>query len=132
MYDAAGVLSFECEARNDTVGTVQHGRDFYGHFGACPVGEYTLGTARDNAAHAPEELVAEGPFFVEIKDVNGLWVANHRSDIGVHGGGSGLPDPGKPLQGWVVTLGCWRLQNVDLRRFVAATAAGDRVTVVHG
>ena len=132
VFDAGGALRLECEARNDTVETEKHGPKFYGHFGACPVGEYSLGRARDNAAEKPGELVAEGPYYVPLVDVNGLWLANDRSDIGVHGGGTELPAPDAPEQGWAVTLGCWRLQNADLRRFVALTASGDRVTVVHG
>jgi core protein len=31
----------------------------------------------------------------------------------IHGGGSGLPDPYAPHQGWVPTLGCLRMQNAD-------------------
>ena len=31
----------------------------------------------------------------------------------IHGGGSGLPDPFAPRQGWTPTLGCLRMQNID-------------------
>lgn len=34
--------------------------------------------------------------------------------IGWHGGGTGLPDPLAPRQGWAHTLGCLRSQNIDL------------------
>ena len=33
----------------------------------------------------------------------------------LHGGGTGLPDPEAPRQGWMPTLGCTRLQNEDIR-----------------
>jgi hypothetical protein len=32
----------------------------------------------------------------------------------IHGGGSGLPDPMAPRQGWVPTYGCARGQNEDV------------------
>lgn len=31
----------------------------------------------------------------------------------IHGGGSSLPDPFAPRQGWTPTLGCLRVQNED-------------------
>lgn len=31
----------------------------------------------------------------------------------IHGGGSGLPDPFAPYQGWLGTYGCLRMQNAD-------------------
>ncbi|EMI5621421.1 lytic transglycosylase, partial [Acinetobacter baumannii] len=32
----------------------------------------------------------------------------------VHGGGSGLSDPYAEKQGWRVTMGCTRAQNIDV------------------
>ena len=132
VFDAAnGAELFNCEARNDTTGTQLYGFDYYGHFGGCPLGDYELGPADDN--HGPDrcdELDSEGPYFIELNDVNGLWIANDRGDIGIHGGGSGLQHPLADRQGWVVTHGCWRLQNMDLLTFVGLTHSGDRVTVL--
>jgi RHS repeat-associated protein len=34
----------------------------------------------------------------------------------LHGGGTGLPDPLAPRQGWKPTLGCTRLQNQDIEK----------------
>jgi hypothetical protein len=39
---------------------------------------------------------------------------NGRSGIGLHGGGSSLPDPYTPYQKLVPTLGCLRMHNYDL------------------
>lgn len=36
----------------------------------------------------------------------------------LHGGGTGLPDPGAPRQGWMPTYGCTRLQNEDIQDLV--------------
>ena len=36
----------------------------------------------------------------------------------LHGGGTGLPDPLAPYQGWMPTHGCTRLQNKDIQELV--------------
>jgi RHS repeat-associated protein len=36
----------------------------------------------------------------------------------LHGGGTGLPDPLAPRQGWKPTLGCTRMQNEDIQNLV--------------
>lgn len=48
--------------------------------------------------------VPYGPFYIRTGD--------HRSRD-IHGGGSGLTNPYADRQGWVPTLGCARMQNVD-------------------
>ena len=47
---------------------------------------------------------AYGTFYIETHD-------GRERDI--HGGGSGVPDPFAPRQGWTPTLGCLRMQNED-------------------
>jgi hypothetical protein len=109
LFSARHELVFECEARNRTVANGQ-----LGHNGNCPPGSYMLGNP------SPRGTVPFGDWFVPILDYD----ANHtlrehrRSGIGIHGGGSGLPFPFHAFQGWQVTRGCWRLQNMDLARLV--------------
>ncbi|RYD93226.1 MAG: hypothetical protein EOP50_11445, partial [Sphingobacteriales bacterium] len=52
--------------------------------------------------------IAYGPNSVlTTNDPRGRWL---------HGGGTGLPNPLAPQQGWKPTLGCTRLQNQDIRQ----------------
>jgi len=115
-------LVWSCVARNDTVASG------FGHYGACPPGDYQLG--------APQPLsppeVPYGFFYTPLLDVNGLWAAWGRAGIGVHGGGSGLPDPFADQQGWMMTEGCIRLQNDDNAHFIRICAAGDLFSVFQG
>jgi len=53
---------------------------------------------------------AYGPNDVlKTDDPRGRWI---------HGGGTGLPDPQAPRQGWKPTLGCTRMQNEDIQELV--------------
>jgi hypothetical protein len=95
---------FEWEMRNDTV------RRWFLHWGWCPRGDYLLGAP--SSVHG----AAYGYWFVPLFDVapNGPMHKGGRSGIGIHGGGSGLPNPYADRQGWVPTHGCLRVQNGDL------------------
>jgi hypothetical protein len=105
VWNAAHHSVFTCEARNRTTRDGQ-----YGHYGNCPPGEFELGPPVRKGTDP------FGPWFVPILDYNGHHaMRDHgRSGIGLHGGGSHLPHPMASHQGWVVTHGCWRLQNEDL------------------
>lgn len=120
-----GQIFFECEARNDTIRPGS-----YGHFGHCPPGWFAVGAAR------ARNTVKLGPYFLPLSDVRGETVEMkrfRREAIGIHGGGTGLPAPLAPRQGWKPTLGCIRLQNQDLRSLVSlvawARARGGRVWI---
>lgn len=58
---------------------------------------------------------AYGCFFTPLEDLtpDGPFAQHGRSGIGIHGGGSDLPDPFAMSQGWEWTYGCIRLQNID-------------------
>lgn len=120
-FDAAQKLVWSAEMRNSTVADGQ-----YGHWGNIPPGEYLIGTPQ--ARHT----APFGRYFTPIGDYHGHHgMADHgRVGIGIHGGGSGLPDPLAPHQGWVPTEGCGRLANADNEAFVAfvrkAQAEGGR------
>jgi hypothetical protein len=112
--------------RNDAV------RRWFGRWGWCPRGQYIAGAPSDLAS------VAFGMHFTPLYDVraDGPMAKEHRSGIGIHGGGSGLANPLADRQGWKPTHGCLRVQNIDnemLVRYIRrAQAAGNRVFVTVG
>lgn len=115
-----GSLAWSAPCRNNTV------EPGFGHWGACPPGEYVL--ERPQALAPPE--VPFGAWFIALDDPHGIWFAHDdRAGIGIHGGGSGLPDPFAPQQGWQITEGCFRLQNADLAALVGILEGGERFTV---
>jgi hypothetical protein len=118
-YAVDGTLAWEAPCHNETV------NPGFGHYGECPPGDYHL--AFPEIIDPPE--VPYGSWFIPLVDVDGLWIKDARSGIGVHGGGSGLPSPFAAKQGWQITEGCFRLQNEDLTHFVALVHGGETFTV---
>lgn len=96
---------------------VTQGQDVYGHHCKCPPGDYGLG--RPQKLDPPER--AYGFYFTPLTDTSGAMAAHGRDGIGVHGGGSDLPNPFADRQGWEYTYGCVRLQNEDNEQFVATS-----------
>ncbi len=97
----AEVLRVECRNR-------AAGGEGFGHNQRCPRGTFTLG--------APV-ATRDRPFGFWFLPLEGEEVFG-RGGIGIHGGGSGLPDWTAPRQGWMVTHGCLRVQNEDLDQVV--------------
>ena len=69
---------------------------------SLPNGDYSCwaedySTACNNGA-------SYGTFYIHTGDSRGR---------DIHGGGSSLPDPYAPYQGWLCTYGCLRMQNAD-------------------
>jgi hypothetical protein len=102
--NAQGSRVLSCAARNRTTG----GPGF-GHNGRCPLGEFLLGSP------VAMNKVPFGHWFTPILDYQNNHAMRNfgREGIGIHGGGSGLPNPFAPQQGWMVTHGCIRVQNAD-------------------
>lgn len=115
-FDSAHKLRYTLECRNDTV------NEGYGHNGKCPPGQYILGEP------VFVNSISFGEWFIPLHDPEGNWIPEGRGEIGIHGGGSGLADPFAPRQGWVITLGCLRMQNEDL----AKVADSVNYTYEHG
>lgn len=107
LFSREGQLVWAAEMRNRCV------HDDYGRWGRCPPGDYPLGVPH------PHDDPAFGKWFIPVEGVVG------RVGIGIHGGGSGLPDPFAAEQGWVITHGCFRLQNMDLDELVAVLVDTD-------
>jgi hypothetical protein len=109
VFNDMGRELFECECRNSTVNN-----GTYGHFGNCPPGEFVLGHP------VFKNTVPFGPWFISVNDYDGHTSMQHwgRAGIGIHGGGSGLADPFADHQGWTITEGCLRCQNIDLKHLV--------------
>lgn len=98
----------EIEMRNRTVNAGE------GHWGHLPGGSYLVGAPSD--CH----VVSLGWHFSPLFDLDphGPMHEHGRTAIGMHGGGTGLPDPFAAEQGWVDTEGCLRVQNRDNRELV--------------
>jgi hypothetical protein len=98
--------------------------DPYGEKCKCPPGDYIVGAPMACATRVEEGGVrinndddrAYGCWFVPLSDESpdGGFAQHGRAGIGLHGGGSDLPDPFAMNQGWEYTYGCLRLQNTDL------------------
>lgn len=71
---------------------------------SLPDGDYTASAEQPGQSAAEANGPAYGTFYVKTGDPRGR---------DIHGGGSGLPDPFAPRQGWTPTLGCLRMQNED-------------------
>lgn len=75
------------------------------HWGRCPRGTFAVGTP------VRMDSPAFGDWFTPV-------TVPGRPGIGIHGGGSDLPDPMAAEQGWEETHGCLRLQNADNAKWV--------------
>lgn len=110
-FDAKGRQLLDVECRNRTVRDGQ-----LGHWGNCPPGCFLLDEPR------PKNAAAFGTWFVGLKDWEECraMAAYRRSGIGLHGGGSGLPNPFAPRQSppFIPTHGCLRTANIDLAEVV--------------
>jgi hypothetical protein len=93
--------------------------DEYGHLCKCPPGKgYAVGTPQ--RLDPPEPPY--GYFFIPIGDDHTGDMSEHgRAGIGIHGGGSDLPNPFAPQQGWEWTYGCLRMQNCDVAMLADST-----------
>lgn len=86
--------------------------DEYGYRCKCPPGlNYGIGSPQ----HLDPPEHPYGYWFIPVlDDPNGDMRLHGREGIGIHGGGSDLPDSFAPRQGWEWTFGCLRLQNEDV------------------
>ncbi len=116
---APGSPAWSCEA---------HGEAVAGSNGPLAPGTYVLGTP---TPVDPEDMLdgeascrAMGPYFIPVNNTPG------RVGIGIHGGGSAAVHPLNAQQGWFPTLGCIRLQNVDLYHVALNAGYGDTLEVV--
>jgi len=116
-HDATGVLRWQVRAIG--YGTVG---DYTKIGGNTPPGLYRCGPPQEISADDPKKD-RYGPWFVDLEEQEAQESSRSRAGIGVHGGGSGLKEAYTATrQGWLKTLGCVRLQNEDLRRFVASVS----------
>lgn len=105
---------------------VTSGLDVYGSRCKCPPGTgYVVGSPMVCATRNADGSIkknndddeAYGCYFFPLGDSDQHSFSQHgRGGIGIHGGGSDLPNPFALHQGWEWTLGCLRLQNIDLEQ----------------
>lgn len=108
VFKHNGEKQWGCDARAEG----QHS-DWASRNGDTPPGTYLCGTIYDTRGEA-----AYGAYCIDLVDLTGNEDDNGRAGISLHGGGSALPDPFAPHQGWANTHGCVRVQNTDLERIV--------------
>lgn len=89
-------------------------------YGDTPPGLWLI-TAAENIPPSDPDANAFGPVYFYMQPVAGDALLVDRPGVGWHGGGSGLPSPRAPRQGWQVTHGCLRSQNQDLIKHVEPT-----------
>ncbi|WP_223807134.1 RHS repeat domain-containing protein [Montanilutibacter psychrotolerans] len=99
-FTVNGTIAGEWSSKNDVSKRALPGADSpYESSDSYPAG----GPYKNNAnAYGPNEIL-------RTNDVRGRWI---------HGGGTGLPDPSSPAQGWKPTMGCTRMQNGDIQELV--------------
>lgn len=115
IWNKAGERLFQCEARTD--GWEGPGYDV--HNGDTPPGLYECGVPIFTQKSEPDRTwFAYGPVFVDLVELQDQERSRGRAGVGLHGGGSGLPDPLAPKQGWYKTHGCVRFQNHDIMHIV--------------
>lgn len=96
--------------------------------GDTPPGVYEVGEIFDTPGEA-----AYGWYCIDLIDLEGQESKYRRAGISIHGGGTNLPNPFAPRQGWLATHGCVRVQNFFLEMIVklikSTRALGGRVFV---
>lgn len=85
--------------------------------GDTPPGLYKMGIPEKIPTNDPQ-INSFGYWFIDLIEQENQEINRGRAGIGFHGGGSGLPNPLAPYQGWMVTHGCIRCQNADLEKVV--------------
>lgn len=124
-YLSSGMLQWMCEARGegDTAEFTENG--------STPPGLYQL-MSPEWISVKDEDSLKMGRWFIRMNPIDApVYVENKRSDIGIHGGGTGLPAPLAGSQGWMTTHGCIRVQNIDLNRIAwAVQQAGKAGSIV--
>lgn len=111
VWNKQGSPLFVCEARCD--GWEGPGYDIQN--GDTPPGLYEAGLVTWTQKAEPNKIwYAYGPVFVDLEELMDQERSRGRAGVGMHGGGSGLPDPLANRQGWYKTHGCVRFQNQDI------------------
>jgi hypothetical protein len=113
-YLSDGMLQWTCEARGDGE-TAEFTKN-----GSTPPGLYQL-LSPEWIGEKDEDSKSLGRWFIRLAAIDApVYTENKRTNIGIHGGGTGLASPLSDTQGWVTTLGCIRVQNIDLNRIAWA------------
>lgn len=127
-WDGVKEWSKTCLAKGQTP-------DYTRSSGDTPPGIYTVGAL---TITQPKEPVATwhsyGKYFFDLVSYSGAEERYNRAGCGIHGGGTGAPDPLAPYQQLMPTLGCIRMFNADLEKvflplYNKVKAAGGKIYV---
>lgn len=94
-----------------------------------PPGEWRF-SAVEKISSRHDVDIPYGRMFVYMEPISGEAKRVNRPGIGAHGGGSGLWDPFADRQGWVITHGCLRYQNIDLETIIQTCTKGGKLQKV--
>lgn len=90
--------------------------------GDTPPGLYLAGKLTETQSGEPWKYwAAYGKYFIDLEEQENQEHKHGRSEIGWHGGGTGLSDPLEPLQELIPTYGCIRSHNKDIEKIVVPT-----------
>lgn len=82
--------------------------------GLYKVGDYTMTKGSESA----EIWNAYGKYFFDLISIQEGETPYGRAGVGIHGGGTGSPNPLAPYQQLMPTLGCIRVYNADLENVI--------------
>ncbi len=119
-YVAGGDLRWVVPVRGDGSDGPGYNPDVHG--GDTPPGLYEVTGVERIPADDPQ-AASFGAWYLWLAEQEGQESSRGRSGIGWHGGGSGLPNPLAPRQGWQVTHGCLRSQNEDLEKIIVPSVS---------
>lgn len=87
--------------------------------GDTPLGTYLLGALTVTQESEPRRTWnAFGHYFIDLVELENQEAKYSRAGCGVHGGGSGCPDPLAPMQPLLPTHGCVRVHNAHMESHV--------------
>jgi L,D-transpeptidase catalytic domain len=110
IYDSSGKLvhRLPCLAKGQTA-------NYRIPKGDTPPGLYRCGQITQTRKGEPWHIWRSfGEYFIDMVGLEQNEEKFNRAGCGIHGGGSGLPDPLAPYQELVPTHGCIRVRNKDL------------------
>ena len=114
-FNASGVRLWQIPA----IGKGVNGPSTKVRGGDTPPGLYLAGKITESQPGEPRHLWNQyGRWFIDMIERQEQERSIGRSEIGWHGGGTGLPDPLAPRQRLIATLGCVRSHNEDMHKVV--------------